>query len=864
MTANIFFFYLSLSFFIFLFQCAMEDENRAIPLTYEKAILYMVGPLIFVACATIFWCIVHLVLRFLWAGRNKREDIAHPKNERILKKKHSWMKRRLQKMEEVKEEHRPEIFSTDIHSKPLPSPLPSPSPHKIERKIFNSHRLSSISKKTIGNVSSLSKKTLGNLNHSVHGVIDSYKGAEWTWIDTKRYLVVSSLICMVILHPTLTRQSLFLFMCVPINDRIVIPGNTTSPPIEISVYLRKDVQLECYTPQHWAFSLLVGLPGVLLYVVGTPVITFFVLYQRRHKLTIVGPAGDETRKTYGFIYRGYSIYYWEVVIMTRKVSMVIVAVFGLRATVQTQALMALLVVLLAGAAHIYAKPFDVPVLDRLELYGLLTAFITLYFGMFFFTQDVENSPFFLAVITIIIMGSNFAFITYWSVSLYQALCEEILLMTRFHIVASIFCHGCTEKYCKNCHCTQKLKRCKKKWQAHHNPDYIDSDNEDSDDEDALNAVQLRRRAPRDHTVWGSMAVEGVEKESLTNIHKRRQHYKKSNSKKRALTMEPVRHRESYNQAQLKLDNAIRSSAISQQIRANKSATIFNDLGIFVESKMNIEMLSAPPLELLPKIAPPSLPGPPLLPGPPSLPPPPGRVPKAKVNPLARSRWKKALSGIVSEHKISSLDKGLSGRQHKKRNKQNSESIKSTPPGNLPPGNFKSAHMIKLEPKQQQQLQLSKSPKSRWKSAKAKLSASRLLASKTKRSKPAAVDVEMTKKVKRKGSRKERLAMIRRHTIEEDQAPEIHTNPLILQQKRTSREERLIMMRQRNSIDEVFGSEQDQKPQGYINPLIQHQQRQRQIDTDKLSQPIYDPTTGKYYVVDKNTGVSEWTKDKFSM
>merc|ERR1712195_137530 len=156
-----------------------------------------------------------------------------------------------------------------------------------------------------------------------------------------------------------------------------------------------------------------------------------------------------------------------------------------------------------------------------------------------------------------------------------------------------------------------------------------------------------------------------------------------------------------------LDNAIRSSAISQQIRANKSATIFKDLGIFVESKMNIEMLSAPPLELLPKIAPPSLPGPPSFPGPPSLPPPPGRVPKAKVNPLARSRWKKALSGIVSEHKISSLDKGLSGRQHKKRNKQNSESIKSTPPGN-----FKSAEMIKLESKPQQQLQLSKSPKSR--------------------------------------------------------------------------------------------------------------------------------------------------------
>ena len=62
--------------------------------------------------------------------------------------------------------------------------------------------------------------------------------------------------------------------------------------------------------------------------------------------------------------------------------MVIVAVFGLRATVQTQALMALLVVLLAATAHVALKPFDVKILDKLELYGLLTAFTTLYFGTF--------------------------------------------------------------------------------------------------------------------------------------------------------------------------------------------------------------------------------------------------------------------------------------------------------------------------------------------------------------------------------------------------------------------------------------------------------------------------------------------------
>ena len=111
--------------------------------------------------------------------------------------------------------------------------------------------------------------------------------------------------------------------------------------------------------------------------------------------------------------------------MSRKISMVIVAVFGLRATVQTQALMALLVVLLAAAAHIYAKPFDVVILDRLELYGLITAFITLYFGMFFFTKDVEENHDWLTFVTVVILASNFLFVTYWSVMLYGALRNEV-------------------------------------------------------------------------------------------------------------------------------------------------------------------------------------------------------------------------------------------------------------------------------------------------------------------------------------------------------------------------------------------------------------------------------------------------------
>ena len=61
-------------------------------------------------------------------------------------------------------------------------------------------------------------------------------------------------------------------------------------------------------------------------VIGIPAVTFWVLYRRRFKLNLEGPAGNETRKTYGFIYQGYGIFYWEVVV--RACILVRVVVFG--------------------------------------------------------------------------------------------------------------------------------------------------------------------------------------------------------------------------------------------------------------------------------------------------------------------------------------------------------------------------------------------------------------------------------------------------------------------------------------------------------------------------------------------------------
>jgi hypothetical protein len=263
------------------------------------------------------------------------------------------------------------------------------------------------------------------------------RGEQWTKKDTKRCLIVSVIVVMVILHPTLVRQSMFLLMCVEVEDLY---------------YLRKDVQLQCGTVEHNAMMVFVAVPGILMYVFAWPYTVFLLLHRRKHKLHLSGIAGHDARATYGFLYRGYAParFYWEIIIMLRKTAMVMVATFGLRATVQTQGMLALLVLMLALTGHLIFQPYDEPILDRLEFFGLGAATVTLYFGMFFFTDDVVFAPWWGFVVTFTIMIVNSAFLLYFAISLYAAFREESNAVKRLSTVCRLRCSACRERCFDRC------------------------------------------------------------------------------------------------------------------------------------------------------------------------------------------------------------------------------------------------------------------------------------------------------------------------------------------------------------------------------------------------------------------------------
>ena len=171
-----------------------------------------------------------------------------------------------------------------------------------------------------------------------------------------------------------------------------------------------------------------------------------LLYRRRHKLHLTGIGGHDARATYGFLYRGYAPkrFYWEIMIMLRKTAMVMVATFGLRATVQTQGMLALLVLMLALTCHLIYRPYDEPSLDHLEFFGLAAATVTLYFGMFFFTDDVVFAPWWGFVVTFTIMTVNSIFLAYFFLSLYAAFREESNTIKRLTTTCRVGIRTCRD------------------------------------------------------------------------------------------------------------------------------------------------------------------------------------------------------------------------------------------------------------------------------------------------------------------------------------------------------------------------------------------------------------------------------------
>jgi len=182
----------------------------------------------------------------------------------------------------------------------------------------------------------------------------------------KEKLINSLVMILFLLHTTLTKTEFSMFACMELK-----PGE---------LWLLHDLQQRCWDPAHLKYILTVGLPSILLWVVALPLVCFGSIVRKRLVLSKL-----ELQMMYGFLYKGYvrKRFFWEFVILYRKILLVSALVFlaSVSAAVQAQTVMAVL--LLSVISQIHISPFAVTALNALEVKSILVSFVTIYCGLYY-------------------------------------------------------------------------------------------------------------------------------------------------------------------------------------------------------------------------------------------------------------------------------------------------------------------------------------------------------------------------------------------------------------------------------------------------------------------------------------------------
>ena len=152
-------------------------------------------------------------------------------------------------------------------------------------------------------------------------------------------------------------------------------------------YLSTDYSVACYDDAH-VTATVVSAAALVVYGAGIPLTAFFVLFHYKYRLQ------HRTPRSLRFLFSGYRLYYWEFVVMARKVCIVAMSVFLFRqGSVRYQAIAASWLLQVCMFLHLKLQPFDHNshygrVCNRLEWLGLVSTTLTMNTGIVFgTTQD---------------------------------------------------------------------------------------------------------------------------------------------------------------------------------------------------------------------------------------------------------------------------------------------------------------------------------------------------------------------------------------------------------------------------------------------------------------------------------------------
>lgn len=151
-----------------------------------------------------------------------------------------------------------------------------------------------------------------------------------------------------------------------------------------------------------------GIPFVLIWVIGIPLACFLVL--RLNLRTINTPV---TRASYAILYAGLKpkYYFWELVHKFRKLILIAISIFFSISLPSTHGLLAILLILIFARKQSTVSPYKINLLNKLQNREILSSLFTLYGGLFFKEPQISEES--KVVVAVMIFGFNVWFYSLW-------------------------------------------------------------------------------------------------------------------------------------------------------------------------------------------------------------------------------------------------------------------------------------------------------------------------------------------------------------------------------------------------------------------------------------------------------------------
>ena len=195
-------------------------------------------------------------------------------------------------------------------------------------------------------------------------------------------------------HPSILKYNFSMFDC-----KELFPN---------SEYLTSDLVKECWKDEHLFYTFSIVVPSLILFCIALPILLIFYLNKNSSNLSDI-----KQRLILGFLYKGYDkkFFYWEFIIISRKLLIITLFVFLSHKSIPIQALSTFAVVLISLILQIKCKPYTNSNLNILEIISITVSGITLYSGLYFLTRDMDEIGKILFFLLILVSNSIFA--SFW-------------------------------------------------------------------------------------------------------------------------------------------------------------------------------------------------------------------------------------------------------------------------------------------------------------------------------------------------------------------------------------------------------------------------------------------------------------------